>query len=378
VRDAKAFARMAAQLEAEREAARPWVAGILAAPEEALDAPMPQEWRTVGMVSALCEAAREEVVRSPQRSLLIAQLASAIAEALPPSYPRVTRAQMQAHAWKAVSNAHRFQSRYDAALMALDLADQRIAKESALSYDRAVLALARATTLRELDRFPEALRLLDQAGEVFRSHGQERHVAQCELVRGMIHYRCRDLVTAREAYLRVIDAARAAGDLHTVAAAYNNLGRAAAEAGDVSAAADALQQARAIFRELNMPTEIARVTWSIGAAQLVAGRYYQAIAILQEVRGELASLGMIEEAGLAGVDLIEALLATDARAAARKMAVAVLEEFRNAGLNERALYAVAYLRETAPVATPAAARHVGLYLRRLKEEPALLFIEPEL
>jgi len=174
--------------------------------------------------------------------------------------------------------------------------------------------------------------------------------------------------------MRVIPSARTAGDLHTVAAAYNNLGRAAADAGDMSASVDALHQARAIFRELEMPAETSRTTWSIGVAQLTASHFESAIRILGGVRQEFLDLGMPEEAGLAGVDLIEALLATNARAAARELAEAIIDEFRRAGLNERALQALAYLRETANVATPDVARRVGAYLRRLKDEPALLFV----
>lgn len=374
--DPKAFARLAAQLEAERAAAAPMIAKIVSEPERHLDAPMPPAWRTLGMANALCDAARAEVLRSPERSLYVAQLAAAIAEALPETYPRVLRSQVQAHAWKAVSNAHRFQSRHDAALRALDVADKRIADDAALGHDRAVLALARATTLREVNRPTEALLLLDEAREVFRHHRDRKQVAQCELLTGMIHHRLGDVSAARQAYMRVIGPARDAGDLHTVAAAYNNLGRAAADARDLNASVDALQQARAIFRELEMPVESTRVTWSIGAAQLAAGRFDPAIQILRAARRDFLRIGMPEEAGLAGVDLIEAFLATNARESARELAGEIVEEFRRAALNERALHALSYLRETADVATPSAAHKVGVYLRRLKEEPALLFIEP--
>jgi tetratricopeptide repeat protein len=143
-----------------------------------------------------------------------------------------------------------------------------------------------------------------------------------------------------------VSMARAMADLHTVAAAYNNLGRTAADAGDVHAAVDALQQARAIFRELDMPTEIARTGWSLGVALLSASKFGSAIAILSEAGRDLLRLGMPEDAGLAGVDLIEAFLATDKRVSARELAITVVDEFRRAGLSERALQALSYLRET--------------------------------
>jgi len=343
--DPKAFARLAAQLEAERAAAAPMIAKIVSEPERHLDAPMPPAWRTLGMANALCDAAREQLFHSPERSLYVAQLAAAIAEALPDSYPRLLRAQAQAHAWKAVATAHRFQSRHESALRALDVADRRIANEAALGIDRATLGLARATTLREMNRLAEALLLVDEAREVFRHHRDRKQVAQWELLTGMIHHRLGDVVAARQAYMRVIGPARDAGDLHTVAAAYNNLGRAAADAGDMNTSVAALRQARAIFRELEMTTESTRVAWSVAATQLAAGRFDMAIQLLQDVRRDFLQLGMSEEAGLAGVDMIEALLATNARTAARELAGEVVEEFRRAALNERALQALSFLQE---------------------------------
>ena len=232
----------------------PVICHVWVMPERAerfLDEPLRGEWLTLGMVEGLCDAARAELVRSPERSLHIAQLAAAMAEALPESYPQVMRAQMQAQSWKAVSNAHWFTSRYPASLLALDLADRRIAKEPALAHDRATLSMARALTLQEMDRTTEALMLLDAAREILRNYRDLQQVAQCELVIGMTQYRLGKLGDARQAFMRVIPVARAAGDLHTVAAAYNNLGRTAADAGDVNGAVDALQQARAIFREPN-------------------------------------------------------------------------------------------------------------------------------
>lgn len=371
------FGYFARKLEAERLEAAAIVPMIQADPERFLDMPLPPAWRTVGMVDVLCDAARTELVRSPRNSLHLAQLAIAIADGLPDAYPAIMRSQSAAHAWKALSNAHRIASRHEASLAALDEADQRIADMPALGYDRAVLALARGFTLNEMGRLYEALLILESARETFAEYQDARHVAQCDLVIGMTLHNRGEIADARQAYMRVIKPARAAGDLHTAAAAYNNLGRAAADAGEMSAAVDALQQARAIFRELDMPTEIARTTWSIGVAELAASRFTSAIPILRDVRQELLKLEMPEEAGLAGVDLVEAFLATNQRSAARELATKVFEEFRAANLNERALQAVSYLRETADVATPAVAHHVAAYLRRLEKEPALLFVAPD-
>ena len=134
--------------------------------------------------------------------------------------------------------------------------------------------------------------------------------------------------------------------------------------------------ARAIFADLRAHTEVARAGWGIGFALLAARRYAAAIPVLREARQQLRLLSMPEEAGIAGVDLVQAYLAMDKHDAARRLLLAVIEEFRAAGRNERALVALKYLHDAVPEARPETARHVRTYLIRLRDEPALLFLPP--
>ena len=377
-KDSAAFARLAEQLMRERSAAKLVVAKVRRSPAMYLDLPLAQDWRTIGMAQELAAAASEVLASTPQDSLALAQLALTVASSLPGTYPNLLRAQVEATAWKELSNAHRYRSEYAAALRALDAAERKISEFAALTYDRAVIALARALTLREMNETKAALKFLDEARPVFADHGDERRLAQCDLVSGMILYKMENRTAAREAYRRAAMSAQAVGDLHTLGAAYTNLGRIAAEQGDVSAALDALQQSRAIFGETGMQVEIARASWGVGVALLSAGKFDAAIGVLREVRETFLGIGLPEEAGLAGVDLVEALMATNARATAHTLASSIVDEFRVAKLNERALHAVAYLRDTAPTAPPNTAQYVGRYLREVRENPSLLFAPPPL
>lgn len=371
------FVRIANRLQQEQAAARTIVDEVRRNPAAYLLSPPPEEWKTAGMVQELTEMANATHQQSPEKSAALAELATIIAASLDESYPRVLRAQFGAAAWKELATALGYRSSYEAALRALDRADEQIAGEQALAYDRAVLALARATTLRELNRSPEALALLDPAVRVFSDHGDSGRVAQCELLAGMIHHRQRALPFARESYRTAAAKARSAGDVRTVASAYINLGVLDAELGNVNDALDALQQARAIFIELGADAEVARASWGVGLALLTAGKFEAAIPVLQEARFAFRALRMPEEAGLAGVELVEAHLALERQAVARDVLLAVIEEFREARLNERALVALAYLRDLGPAALPATAHHVHSYLFRLRSEPTLLFLPPE-
>jgi tetratricopeptide (TPR) repeat protein len=329
------------------------------------------------MAELLCAAAVELLSHAPGRSAALAQLAIAVAGELDGRYPRIIRAQITAAAWKELANAHRYRSDHDAALRALDRADEAIGDEPSLGYDNAVLALARATTLREMDRIPEALRLLHEAASVFRGHGDRTRVAQCELLGGMILHQQRDTSAARRAYRRAVEVAHGTGNAQIVASAYVNLGVLDAELGRTNDALDSLQQSRAIFVELDAGGEIARANWGIGLALLKASRFEAAIPLLRDARAAFLALGMVEEAGLAGIELFEAHLAIDRPDTAHAVLTSVIDEFRAASLGDHALVALAYLRDLGPAVRRESAQHVHTYLLRLRREPALLFHPPD-
>jgi tetratricopeptide (TPR) repeat protein len=371
------FVSLAHQLIRERTAARPIVEKVQRNPFAFLGRELPPEWRTAGMAEQLTAAAVELLAQAPDKSAALARLAIAVAGELDGYYPHIVRAQVTAAAWKELANAHRYRSEYDEALNALDRADAVIQDEPSLAYDNAVLALARATTLRELDRIPEALELLQHAMAVFRGHGDETRVAQCDLLAGMIRHGQGDAAAARSAYHRALEVARGIGHAQIVASVYVNLGVLDAERGRTNDALDSLQQARAIFIELGAHGEIARARWGIGMALLNASKYEAAIPLLRDAREDFRELAMIEEAGLAGIELVEAHLALDRTDAAREILAVVIDELRGASLSEHALVALAYLRDLGPAVRRESAHHVYAYLLRLRREPALLFQPPD-
>ncbi|PYQ60649.1 MAG: hypothetical protein DMF58_07440 [Acidobacteria bacterium] len=98
--------------------------------------------------------------------------------------------------------------------------------------------------------------------------------------------------------------------------------------------------------------------------------------MLKSVREFFLDKCMAEEAGLAGLDVADASIALGTVDQARELVFRVLEEFTRARLNDRALTALAYLRDVLPT-TPQPShvvRHVRHYLDRLRSEPTLLFL----
>lgn len=148
-----------------------------------------------------------------------------------------------------------------------------------------------------------------------------------------------------------------------------------ADLGEHAAAVEALQQALAVFSELGMTGEGLRARCVLGRVLLAQAEYERAREMLLEARAGFRELGMTEECGLAGIELTDALIGLGQHVRARMVIEDVITDFRQAKLSERALTAVAYLREM--IDTPQsrdATRHVREYLKRLHEEPQQVFL----
>ena len=368
------------RITAERSAAYPTVERLRLADIDRLwDEELPASWRTAGFVQELTAAAADLLEKDARRSLELAQLAQAVSTSIPSqSYPPTVFAQLEGNAWKEIGTAHRYLSEFDAALRAYDAAQRAFARSGALAHDVAIVELARAVVLSELRKHGEALALIEESAPVFGSFGDQRRLTQAALLKGMIHQRRGHLQAARATYEEVL-AARPDEDLHTIAATYQNLGRVCADLGDSPAAATALRRARDLFLGLEMPSEVTRSDWALAKLLLATGSFIKALPMLRRVRADFLMRQMPTEAGLAALDLAEALIAMNRADEARTIAGQALDEFRTARLNERAIFALAYLRDLLPATSePARAiQHVRCYLAQLQEEPARLFLPLE-
>jgi tetratricopeptide (TPR) repeat protein len=368
------------KITAERSAAYPTVERLRFADIDRLwDEELPASWRTAGFVQELTAAAADLLEKDARRSLELAQLAQAVSTSIPSqAYPPTVFAQLEGNAWKEIGTAHRYLSEFDAALRAYDAAQRAFARSAALSHDVAIVELARAVVLSELRKHDEALALIEESAPVFGTFGDQRRLTQAALLKGMIHQRRGQLQAARATYEEVV-AAQREEDLHTVAAAYHNLGSVCADLGETTAAVTALQRARDLWQGLEMPSEITRADWILARVLLTNGSFMKALPMLRRVRADFLTRAMPMEGGLAALDVAEALIAMDHADEARAIAEQALDEFRAARLNARAITALAYLRDLLPATSkPARAiRHVRCYLAQLQDEPARLFLPLE-
>jgi len=370
------FLAVVSRIEAERTDARPLIEDLRRSGELLWERELPESWRTAGFAMELLTSASDVLEEDPRKSLVLAQLALTVVTSIPEgTYARPLQAQLAGSAWKEIGTSHRYRSRYDAALRAYDAAQRCFESEASLSHDVAILDLNRAIVLSDWGRNEEAGTLLESAVPILREFDDRRRVVQAQVIAGNIRQRQGRFAEARSIYesaLRDLDP----DDLHTGAVLHLNLGRAETEIGDFHAAALHLQRARAVFSELSMPAEVARTQWALASALMRAGDFDRAVPILQRTRADFLDRSMPEEAGLAGLDLVETMIATSHPAEARSLTERILEEFRSAELNARAITALAYLRDLLPSARQSglAVRHVRNYIEQLRHEPSRVFI----
>ena len=372
------FAATARKLQQEREAA-----GVVAAMlRETPYAQWPQlaereELRNSGALDQLSREVVSRVDRVPLESLAIAELATTIADALPAdAYPPVVLAQIRAQAWKDRGLALCYLARVNDALNALDHAERILDPFGTLAHDRAIVRLARATTLQHARRFDESIAILAECTEIFRDHGDTRRELLCGIAKGTLLHRMGMDREACTTYRELLPTASTIGDRVSLASIHNNIGYSAIEIGDFTTADEHLMKAIALYRELGQTLRVAGAEMARGRMMVRMGDAERGIAYLHSVRDQYLSQNLVEQAGLCGLDIVEAHLSRGASIEAEAFARQIVREFTAAQLNTRAITALSYLSEAiaARKASADTVENVRRFIHSLRKTPDSEFV----
>ena len=368
------FAETARRLQQERAASEDLVTSALR------DTPR-ESWarlherrdlHTSGALERLGQEIEQRLDTDPREALTIAELAVAVADELAPdSYPGIILAQLRAHAWRDRGQALSYLGRYDDALRALDRAEEHFREFGTLGHDRAMVRFCRATLLQHLRRFDEARAILDECRQVFQSYGDTQTYVKCTLATGNLLVRAGDYRAAREMLggLELRDQPDYEAIIHLA------LGWCAIHLSDAADALWRFTEAERLFQMLGRTHPTVRAAYGVGSALLRLGRLDEAITRLLLVRTRFLADKLIEEAGLSGLEIVEAQLLLNRIAEAKHLAARLVQEFSDAGLNRRAVAALAYLNEAiaASSATPDIVRSVHSYIFALRNDPTREF-----
>lgn len=327
--------------------------------------------QTAGALHYLSDAFNDTLTKAPLHAKTIADLAVSIAESIDPNaYPAVVITQFQAHAWKDHGKALRFLGQNTEALHSFDIAEEKLRTAPTLAHDRAVIRFNRAISLQELEGFDESQSLLAECREVFRDYADSRNELLCGFAEGVLLQRTKRFRDAREIYLLLLASTRDI-DTESRAAIHQTIGLCSIEL-EAFADADAnLQRAVALYRQLGLPIIVLKAELGRGRLLIRKGEAQDGIAHLRPVRREFLKHGMHEEAGIAGLEIVEAFLILGRASEAETLARKIVREFTLAELNSRAVTALDYLMEAiaARKAEPSLVSQVREYILSLQWKP---------
>ncbi|HXH39594.1 MAG TPA: hypothetical protein VNN08_13265 [Thermoanaerobaculia bacterium] len=329
------------------------------------------ELRNNAALEQMSAEVRKRLHRNPREALAIANLSASIAESLPSSqYPPVVMAQLRANAWKDRASTLRYLARYDEAIEAADRGEECLASFPSLEHDRAIVRLVKGMILAQLEHFDEAHTILSECRRVFRSHDDIRRYVQAGLAEASSLYEANRYDHAHQLCLDLLQDAIAEGDIESQARLHNNLGYCAIRLGDFASANIHFSEAVAKFTDLGFTAEVARTERGAGLVLIARGQITSGLARLHDARHAFAAAGMIEDAGLCALNIASVLIDRGNLPEARALAQGVIEEFTAARMSERAIAAVVSIREAIDVddATAETAHIVHALVESLREE----------
>ncbi|HEX7678667.1 MAG TPA: hypothetical protein VF713_11130 [Thermoanaerobaculia bacterium] len=346
------FTTTAARLGRERDASSDIAVRYLRdtpAEEWARLAEMP-ELRNNAALEQMSDEVRKRLHRKPREALAIANLSASIAESLPPSqYPPVVLAQIRANAWKDRASTLRYLARYDEAIEAAERGEESLSSFASLEHDRAIVRLVKGMTLAQLEKFDEAHAILSECRSVFRGHDDIRRYVQAGLAEANMLYKSTRHAEAARLLEDLLRDSIDAQDLESQARIHNNLGHCATNLGDFAGAKIHFAEAVAGFTDLGFTAEVPRTEFGAGVVLIGRGQISAGLDRLRQARLAFTAAGMIDEAGLCALRIVEVLVDRGEEVQARALTQNIVDEFTEAGFDERAIQAVVRLRDAIEV-----------------------------
>lgn len=332
---------------------------------------------TAGMVREMLERMRQQVRSSPANALQITAIAIEIANALDVAeYPCDYVVKLRAQAYRDHAYVLSFMGRYPEALETADRSKRLFDQVPLPEYDLARLAQVRAMILSSIDRVEEAIALAHDAAETFLRFGDIGRYANARAIEAMMIFESRQYPAALEIFDALQD--HPALDMNTRIGMINNMAVCYRELGQLDKAAERLYRCVEEYEMTGAHAERTRSRRNLGQTLVRAGRYADAIPVLRQAWREFEELQVVADAGLAALELAEALLLAGQPNEVPAICRNIVARFTRAGMTSRAITALSFLREAVALgqANPSLVRHVHDFLRELPAERPRLFAPP--
>lgn len=375
-RGAAAIRKFANEMESDEGEAKQLVDELLKLPRQWWLARIERDERygTSAVLRRLIEVSEAKISTMPAEAVEIAAAAIALGGMLPETDPVL---QLSGAAYRQHAFALFYVGNFAKALESVEHAQGILERCTVSEYALARLDVVRSLIYSRQERFDEARALSRAAASVFQAFGDVQRLASARLSEAyllMQSHNCRDALTimndVRQRFWSNVD-------LGTRALLLGNIGSCRWQLGQIADALQELQVSAELYTELGNEPEAARVRYSVAMLLAAEGKRAEAKKRFDEVIREFQRLGMTQSAVVAGLDLAEIALVENNFEEVEELCRAAIRQFEAAGVpySSEALTALTYLREAAEQrrATQATVWHVKTYIRRLPDQPALLF-----
>src|SRR5438874_3571 len=221
--------------------------------------------RNSGALDRLSRDIAAALEKDPTDALAMSSLATSIAETLPTNdYPPIVLAQLRAHAWKDRGQALSYVSRDIEALEAIERAESLLEPFAAVAHDRAIVRLVKAIVLQHLKEWDASLALLVECRRVFADHKDAKRLLHCGMTEAILLFRRGEYNKAHNVLEPLLEVARNANDVESLARLHNNLAANLVRLGDYMAANIHLSEAVRHFNDSGRNVEGARAEMVIG------------------------------------------------------------------------------------------------------------------
>jgi len=324
------------------------------------------------LVQRSCQIAPEQA----SEALHFADLAVHVADMIPGGelFEEQWVYQLQSLAWAAFANARRVQGDLSGAERGFEMSDfwweaGTAASEDALGYEPILLDL-KAPLRTAQRRFPEALKLLDQAVALFLEGQPEQrdpHLAGRSLIsKAYVLIEMGDSEAAVQALKKALGLIVPERDPRLLLCIRHNLVDNLSKMGRYTEAADLLPELRALAATQGSAPDRLRLRWVEGRVAAGLGDHDHARQLLTDVRQTFLADGNPYDAALATLDLVIPYLEEGKTAEVRALADEMVTVFRDHDVSREALAALLLFQEAArrETATAALAREVAASLTR--------------
>ena len=324
------------------------------------------------LVPLLCDESLKAASRKPKLSREWAELAVLISERLPGDDS--CRSKNRGYALAHFGNARRAEGDLAAAAAAFEAAVPLLAAGAAftspLLEEGRPPSLLASLRLAE-NRLDECLALLDTA----RCQATSASLKTTVLIN---QARVLEEMGDLEGTIRALEEAQAivpSDEPRLLLCIRENLADALSKAGHYEAAEALLPEVRSLARRHASPLDRVRLRWIEGRVAGGLGRTAEAIALLNQVRGDLASEDIVYDTALVSLELAKLFSSEDRPAEVRTLARHMVPIFQSQQIHREALAALAFFRQAAErdAVTVELAEGVRAFLAKARRNPGLRF-----